>query len=203
MTSGIQDGALNIDNASQSRTNLGLGSAALANTTAFTNVLFTQTAAVTVANSNAQTTLLGAGVGSLTLAANSFIAGRTIRLKLKGQLSTTTGTNNLTVNIKIGSTTTNNSGAVALVASVTNAEWEAEADITCETTGTSGTVWAQGSLKYIPTNGGSISGINFGNTSTMTLNTTISNVINFLITWGTASSSNTITCTNVTIEQLN
>lgn len=180
------------------------GNAALGTwtTPTYTTALFTQSASVTVANTSAQTTILGAGTGSLTIPANFMVAGRALRIIAWGQLSTTL-TPTLTVNVKFGSTTPGNSGAVTTAASVSNAVWKMDMLFTCYTTGSSGTAFLQGMMSYVPTNGAAPLCLNFGNTATTTINTTISNVLNLLITWGTASTSNTITCTNVSVEQLN
>jgi hypothetical protein len=74
----------------------------------------------------------------------------------------------------------------------TNTSLEVLAVVNCYTSGTSGTVWAQG--YYIEAGQATFS---WASTSTSTVNTTITNLVDVTFTWGTASASNTITQTNV------
>ena len=164
--------------------------------------VFTQIADKTVANTTTETTIFGTGSGSLTLPANTFTVGKTVRCKFKGYTSGLNGTS-ATINIKIGGTTICTSTS-NLPAALSNTYWELEFDITCRTTGTTGMIIGQGKTTVAE-------GIGFATvtirplqmTSTATVNTTISNTIDCTYTWGTASTSNTITSTNATIEILN
>lgn len=160
--------------------------------------VFTQTAPVTVANTVAETTLTGTGQGALTLPANFFVPGRTIKIILAGFHSAIGGPT-IDVRIKLGSNILLDTGAVN-TSNSTNAYIELRGYITCATTGVSGTVNAQG--KYSEAGGGANE---FGmvNTSPITINTTISQTLNITAQWGTASSSDTITATNVMIETEN
>lgn len=66
-------------------------------------LLFVQTASATIANSTTETTISSTGVGRLTLPANFFIIGRTIRITGRGFHSSTANPN-ITLKIKFGST---------------------------------------------------------------------------------------------------
>jgi hypothetical protein len=166
------------------------------------NALFTGTASVTVGNTGTETSLMPAGIGSLTIPANFLIPGKTLRVKLKGYYSTTTVPGNVTANFKLGGTTVVTTGADAAVGSLTNLFWEAEVDVTCVTVGSSGTAWIQGKvLLEVAALGCDVNGMT--NTTTTTLNTTTGLAIDFTWTWGTANASNTITLTNCSIELVN
>lgn len=67
------------------------------------SVIFSQTATRTITNTTTETSQFSTGVGTLTLPANFFKVGKTIRLMLRGYISTT-GTPNATIRIKLGST---------------------------------------------------------------------------------------------------
>lgn len=162
-----------------------------------TRSLFVQTATATCANTTTETTISSTGVGTLTLPANFFVAGKTIKIKGWGYHSSTTNPN-LTIKVKFGSTVILTTGAHTMH-NDTNSLWELNADITCRTTGGSGTVFAQGLFADYGTNGDHVQMVN---TATTTISTTSSQAITITAQWGTASSSNTISLSNLTLEVL-
>ena len=163
-------------------------------------VLFTQTADQTIANTVTETTLFGTGVtvgGGLTLPANFFVAGKTLKLHIHGYHSST-GNPNVTIKIKLGST---------VVATATDVSGNGATDgfyfdgeIVCRTTGATGTVSAGGQYDEVHT-----SGLNMGivQTGTTTIDTTASQVIDVTLTWGTADAGNTVTSQIAYVEVLN
>lgn len=163
--------------------------------------IFTQTASTTVANTVTETTLIGSGVGTVTLPANFFVAGKTIRLTVLGIVSDT-GTPTLRIRVKLGSTTIGDTGAVALVGTVANDVFQGLYTLTCRTTGATGTVIGQGSFQFDnSTNSGLFEGM--PSTGTTTIDTTVSQAVSLTVEWGTADVADTISCTNVTLEVLN
>lgn len=162
---------------------------------------FTATADATVANTVTETSVIGSGVGTLTLPANFFVAGKTVRVSLKGKIATT-GTPTLQFKAYLGSTAVVDTTAVTLATITGTNMWAATFDITCRTTGATGTVISQGAVAYF-TAVGSPNGIASPTTATTTINTTASQALEVKITWGTASSSNTITGTNATVTVMN
>lgn len=166
------------------------------------NALFTGTSTVTVGNTGTETSLMPTGKGSTTIPAKYLIPGKTVRLKMKGYYSTTTVPGNVTANFKLGGTTVVTTGADAAVGSLSNLFWEVEVDVTCFTTGSSGTAWIQGRvILEITALGCDVNGMT--NTSITTINTTTGLAVDFTWTWGTSNASNTITVTNASIEVLN
>lgn len=159
---------------------------------------YTQTSAVTVANTVTESTLLSSGVGSLTLPANFLVTGKTVKITVAGVHSATANPN-ITINIKLGSTTVMTTGIVTSGNS-TNAFFEIHGFITCYTTGATGTVWAEG--YYVETGGGT-GRFSMGNSAATTIDTTASQTINVTATWGTASTSNTITASVAMVEFVN
>ena len=164
------------------------------------NCLFVQTATGTVANTVSETALTSTGVGSLTLPANFFIAGRTIRIWGQG-FHSTTGTPTIRIKIKLGSTIIADTGAQTSTAASNN--WiVVNADITCRTVGASGTIFTQGEYREASTSPSSFNLFALSNTATTTIDTTASQALSVTAQWGTASASNTISMTNFTMEVL-
>jgi hypothetical protein len=158
-------------------------------------VVATQIADATVANTTTETSLFGTLTGTKSLAANFFLASKTLHIRLLGYHGTT-GTPNATINLKLGSTTIVTTGAVALGNNLSNAAFEVNLFLTCRTAGVSGTVIAQGYFR----SGTTI--IPMVATATTTIDTTASQVADVTLTWGTQSASNTATSTNSSIEVL-
>ena len=164
-------------------------------------VLFTQTSTVTVANTVTETAITDGGVGSLTLPANYLVAGRSFRLFGSG-FHSNANNNTLRIRVKLGSVTVLDTGAQGSNAS-TNDGFIISANITCRTTGASGTVMAQGEYKEFTGTPSAHDTYQLVNTATTTIDTTASNAISITVEWGTASASNTISLTNFTVEGLN
>lgn len=162
---------------------------------------FDQTASVTVANTNGETTLAGAGKGTLTIPANYLTLGRTVRVKASGYYGTT-GTPTLRLKVKFGSTILCDTGANTTGSGISARGWTLEAVITCRTVGSSGAVIGQGRVFLSTTHtAGTIDDFT-PNTSATTVNTQTTQAVDVTAQWGTASPSNTITCTNLTVEVL-
>lgn len=161
-------------------------------------LLFVQTASATIANSTTETAISSTGVGSLTLPANFFIIGRTIRITGRGFHSSTANPN-ITLKIKFGSTVMLTTGAVQSKNGSTDS-FVISGEITCRTTGASGAFMSQGQYLELHT-GGAFEGMK--NTATVAVDTTTSQTITVTAQWGTANASNTITLTNLTVESLN
>ena len=102
---------------------------------------FTQTANRTISSSNTETTLFAGGIGTVTLPANFFTVGKSIKITLAGynsSVSAVTGT----WRVRLGGT-----GGTIIMASdtvtlstVTQRGWSMEAILTCRSVGGSGTV---------------------------------------------------------------
>jgi hypothetical protein len=160
------------------------------------DMAYVATANKAVANTGAETSMIGTGVGSLTLAANYLSAGRTLGNDLSGFISET-GTPTLNIQFKLGATVICSTGAVTLPAALSNSMLRVHVDLTCRTAGASGTVIAQG---YVFA-GATI--IPIVATSTATVDTTGTLALDVTATWGAADPANTLTITNVTVVKAN
>lgn len=159
-------------------------------------VKFVQTQSVTVQNQTAAGTLLGTGVGSATLAANSLLVGDMIRITAMGLFSR--DSNSLSIRVYMGATTLLDSGTIAFSSSDSNLLWHFDCLITVRSLGATGTVYAMG--HFVIENLFSDTGLINGGTTTV--DTTAANAMNLEADWVAASAGNVITCTNLTIEVL-
>jgi hypothetical protein len=179
-------------------------------TRSFVGTLFTATANGTCGNTAAETSIVGTGVGTMTLPANFFAAGKSIRVTVYGAYSTKSSSpGTLVIKIKLGSTIILALPATTPTANLTKVPFVIDAIITCRTTGATGTVIGQGDL-FLATataqTGVSYTLPNQGSdalTAITSFDTTASKLVDVTATWGTADAGNTISSTNVVLEVLN
>ena len=157
--------------------------------------IFSQTADVVVTNTTDETTLLGTGEGSLTLAADALVVGRAIRVMLRGHLATDASAGTLNIRFKLGGTEVCSTGAVGMTNLMSANRWEAFVDIVLRTTGGSGTVVASGAFAY---DGGTTH--DAVDTGTTTIDTTGTLALDVTAEWGTADTDNVITTQIAIIE---
>lgn len=168
-------------------------------------VLFTQTADKTVSNTVAETSVVGTGVGSMTLPANFFVAGKTLRIRIGGIYSTPAiATPSVTVKVKYGSTVLATVTTTSLLSGASNLEFDGEVAITCRTTGATGTVVAHGDIEYATGVAGTIAVDPLNNAgAATTIDTTASALVDITVTWDTATSTRIATSTVTTCEVIN
>jgi hypothetical protein len=146
----------------------------------------TVSTAVTAASS---TTLIGTVVGSTTVAANTFTAGSVTQFQARG-FYTGTGTRTLTVILKIGGTTRLTTGAITMP-NAANDAWQLDCNITTRTASASGTQIANciflTTLQLSPV----------VSTTTWTVDTTGTLVIDLQAAWDSTTGAPSITATNV------
>ena len=164
--------------------------------------LWTQIADGTpVVNTLVETSILGSGLGTLSVPANTFLVGDTFHLKMCGNLN---AQNNAKITIRlhangidIGST-----GLLTLVAT-TSKIWELTADFTIRAIGGAGVgiLATNGNFNYKGNASSSFEGINFSNLDTTTFDTTIINIFDVVAQWGTANVLNSINTTQVILTK--
>jgi hypothetical protein len=165
--------------------------------------LYTQGADVTVTASGADTTLCGdtGAIGSRTLPANFLVAGKTLRVSIRGYFSTAATAGSCLPKLSLGTTVVAAAAAGRTLASSRTGElWEATIWLTCRTTGASGTVVAQGRMNTAAS-ASSDTPIEMPNSSTVTLDTTASQAVNFTI--NLSVTGNSFTSQIMMIEALN
>lgn len=166
--------------------------------------LFTQIADKTVTNTTDETSIVGTGVGTLTLPANFFVAGKTIRITMSGVYSTVAVTGDtVTVKIKYGSTILSSKATTALVTGGTNLFWESEVLVTCRTVGLTGTVQVSGGIRYQIASSVVVEDELNNSVGTTTLDTTASGLFDITITHSAQNPSNTVKSLVGAFEVLN
>jgi hypothetical protein len=183
----------------------------------------TQTEALS-ANSAVSTAFTGTSAAAIQMASGagycpanfflpSYSTSKSILVKAFGVLSTTTGTNALTLGVT-GNTTqgTYNSsaifgttGAINQTASLTNVPWDLELLITCVTGGSSGTFLSDGIMRVYPTTSTLLaercSSSTANPNTAVTISTQSAYYIELFALWGAAS--NSLTVYNYTVLGLN
>lgn len=160
---------------------------------AASNKIFSSTTSVTYSNLTTTISLFGAGVGSLTIPANTLVAGSVIKITMVGFISRAAASS-ITYLLTLGGNTV----ATNTIATTTNATNESliiTALITCRTAGAGGN--GIGNLNAAS----SIYGTDGTNTNAVfSLDTTISRVLNLTFRYSVANLNNAITITNSTVE---
>lgn len=153
---------------------------------------------VTIANTAAETTVIGALVGSNLIPAGRLTAGSTIRIRARGIMGDT-GAPTLRIRVKVGANTYCDTGAVALAAIAGTHGWIFEADVTVRTPGSPGTAIGNSNFQvsvHLPPD------LDTTNTATTAIDTAIANTVDLTFQWGTADPANTLTVTHYTMEIL-
>lgn len=168
-------------------------------------ILFTQTADKSVTNTTSETSIIGTGIGTLTLPANFFSVGKTIRITVSGVYSTVAVTGDtVTIKVKYGSTVIGSTATTSLLAGASNLYFWAECLITCRSLGASGTVQISGGTTYnISTVGGLAEDPMNNGAATTTVDTTASSLLDVTVTHSAANASNTVKSLVSSFEVLN
>lgn len=133
--------------------------------------------------------------------------GQRLRVIAQGVFSTS-GTPTLLLGVYYGGV----SAALPLVATAATATgsgaaawpWRIEADLLCQSVGTSGTIFTRSRL-YLPTSltAWTVSPLPVTNAAATTVDTTTSKALTIGAQWGTSSASNTLTLQTFDVEALN
>ena len=161
-------------------------------------LLFAQTSDQTITGTAVETTLIGPGVGSLTIAGNTLSIGDTLRLKIAGYNTYPNSTSNIIFQVKLNTTVIGT--GVYSPAVTTDTTFQLISLTTVRSTGNTGTVAQSG--HYYTQNSDTIHGQGLLNLSVTNIDTTIDQTIGLTVQWNTASSSRSITSQIATLELL-
>ena len=146
-----------------------------------------------VTGTTTESSLIGTGVGSLFIPANVFQIGDTFRAIFSGVMN---AANNQTIRIRVkaGSVTLLDSGVQSLTNSIVNDIFTLNLDFTIRQLGVPGvaSIASIGSFHYVKTSNASPQGFAFNIVNNTTFNTTISNILNVTVEWGSADNGNSI-----------
>ena len=165
--------------------------------------LYAQTALSTpVVYASGEASLVGAGVGSLTVPANSFKVGDSFTAKMCGKLSCA---NNQQIHFRVRSNGVVIIDALAYTLSTsTNKYFDLILDFTIAKIGVVGTaeLFANGVFTYNKNASNAIEGVNFGLISNTVFDTTISNTLTITAEWVTENIADTIQSQNFTLTKV-
>jgi hypothetical protein len=168
-----------------------------------TPVVFIFVSTGQVTNTTTETSVLGSGIGTRTFPGYSLFFGRTIRIQACGVLSTALVPGTLRIKIKLGSTVILDTGAQTPAASIVDLIWKIDAVITVRAVGSVTTVIGQSVFEHQAVVLAAMVSWGMTNTAAINVDLTASQELDITATWGTASTSNDIRCTNCTVESLN
>ena len=156
--------------------------------------LYAQTANSTIiTNTTTESSLIGTGIGTLSVPANGFAVGDSFRAVFGGVMN---ANNNQTIRIRLrtGSALLLDSGLQNLGSSVVDDVWSLNIDFTIRQVGAAGvaSIVSLGGFHYTKTNNASVQGFGFNVVNNTTFNTTIINTLNVTAEWGSASTGNNI-----------
>lgn len=167
-----------------------------------TGGLFAQTALGTViTNTTVETSLVGAGVGSLTVPANFFKVGDSFNLKMCGNLSCA-GNETMHIRIKSNGVVIGDLGIFAMKIA-TNKYFELIVDFTVTKIGGLGVaeLFVNGQYSYNHNAAGELDGKNFALIDNTLFDTTISNSLTITGQWGLANINNSIQSQNFVLTK--
>jgi hypothetical protein len=144
--------------------------------------LYAQTVQSAVINTVGEQSIIGTGVGGLTVPADWFRVGDSYHGKIGGLINATGGGNRseITINIKTGATILATTGQFDLDLA-TNQGWECELDFTIASIGATGTICTNGNFAYTKDNNRSVFGYIFQDVET--IDTTIANTLDITVEW--------------------
>lgn len=169
----------------------------------FSTGLFAQTAlSNSISYASGEASIIGTGVGSLVVPANTFKVGDSFIAKMCGTL---TCANNeiLHIHIKSNGVTIIDTLQYTMPAA-TGKYWDLVLDFTITKLGaaTVGELFANGVFSYNKNASNAIEGIHFGQISNTVFNTTVSNTLTITAQWITNNASNAIRSQNFTLTKV-
>ena len=168
-----------------------------------TNGLYAQTAVGTlITNTTVETSLVGTGVGTLTVPANGFNVGDSFTVKLCGPLSCA---NNETIHIRVKSNgVTIADAGVFQMKIATDKYFELILDFTVTKIGGAGVaeLFTNGQYSYNHNAQGEIAGNNFALVSNTVFDTTVINTLTITAEWGLAKTANKIQSQNFVLTKV-
>lgn len=165
--------------------------------------LYAQTSLGTIISATiTETSLIGLGVGTLSVPANAFQVGDSFNLKMCGYLSCANG-ETIHIRIKSNGILIIDTGIFQMKA-CTNKYFELFSDFTITKIGVAGVaeLFANGQYSYNQDSNTNLEGNNFASISNTTFNTTIINTLTITAQWGSANTNNSIQSQNFVLQKV-
>jgi len=168
------------------------------------NGLFAQTVdSAPVTATTVKTSVIGTGVGTLTVPANSFTIGNSFVARLDGIISSV-GTATLHIHVEtLGGVILADTGIIAMDASTAKA-WTLDIEFTVRTLGGVGvaSISSGGLFSYIKNSGLNFEGFVLSNINSTTFDTTIDNTLVIYAQWNTNNAGNSILSRNFVLNKI-
>jgi len=154
-----------------------------------------------ITNSTAEQSLIGSGIGSLSVPANGFKVGDSFSVRIGGFISTSNN-HTLTVKTKSGSVVLATSGSQTFP-TTTNEIWTLNLTFTIRSIGGAGvaSIITSGNFINIKSSNGTTQGFSFSTLNNTTFNTTISNTLDITAQWGQLDAGDTIYSDNFVLNK--
>jgi hypothetical protein len=164
---------------------------------------YTATATTTITSTGAiltPTTLYnGTAIGSNTISANTLQVGDTIKTKLKGYLNVSV-TGVFAFDVQLGGSSLGSASSIVIAHPKTDTLIELDFEFTVRSVGATGSVIGQGSVNISLGSVATPALVQLVKTTTTTIDTTTSNLLDYLIDWNSGFTGN-INITNAIIEK--
>lgn len=164
--------------------------------------LFSQTEdSAIVSGTTTETSILGDGVGALSIPANSFEVGDSFHVKIGGDISAANA-EGLTIKIKSGNVVLVTTGILNL-SKTTGKVWEMEIDFTIRAIGAAKTasIKTNGQFTHNKDASNVYDGVMFNSTNDTTFDTTIENTLDVTVEWSSNSPSDSINSTSMILSR--
>jgi hypothetical protein len=155
--------------------------------------LFAQTGnSVTVSGTTSELSIVGSGVGTLSVPTNGFSVGDSFAVRVSGDLGANNG-NTLTLRVKSGSAEFGVVGPISMP-NVTSSHFSFEITFTIRAVGTAGNakIQSSGFFTFTQNAGSSFEGDNFSTLNDTTFDTTIPNVLDLTAQFNSTNAANFI-----------
>lgn len=156
--------------------------------------LFSQTgSSITVSGTTVESSIIGGGVGSLSIPANGFRVGDSFHGVLIGHMSCV-GTATLQIRIKTSTGILLSDTGVIAMEAATNKHWKLDVNFTIRSLGaaSTGSIASGGLFSYTKNSGFNFEGVNFSIINNTTFDTTITNTLLITAEWNTNNTGNSI-----------
>lgn len=164
---------------------------------------YSQTAdSTTITNTTTETTLIGSGVGSLSVPANTFKVGNAYIVRMGGVLNSQNNTP-IEIKLKSGSIILGTTGLISLNASTTNI-WQMDITFVIRAIGIAGVanIKSHFIFSYEENSNDKFSSKGIDTNNNTTFDTTILNTLDITATWGVASPINQIHSTVLNLNKM-
>ena len=139
---------------------------------------YAQTVQSAIVSGTTETSIVGSGVGSLTIPADHFVVGDSYHAKIGGVIDGSNNNDEIIVRIKAGATLLASTGSFILD-STTNNGWECKLDFTIAAIGAVGSICTNGNFAYTKGTDKKVQGYVFQDVQP--IDTTISNTLDITV----------------------